>query len=148
MRAIIADNDSGGQFGALLDVLSSDEWRELWQGLGLALATFESLGLARDAPDALVWDACQANGVLLVTGNRNDDGPESLEATLRARNQGRSLPVFTLVHPDRIRPGAGETVRVAVKLLEHLLEIDRSATRALVVPRLGGVPPSVEVSGG
>jgi hypothetical protein len=124
MRALMADNDSGGQFAALLDVLNSDEWRELWQALGLAVVTFESLGLARDAPDALVWDACQRNEVILITGNRNDDGPESLEATLRARNQERSLPVFTLVHPDHVRPGSGETVRVAVKLLEHLLEID------------------------
>ncbi len=33
--------------------------------------------------------------------------------------------MFTLVHPDHVRPGAAETVRVAVKLLEHLLEIDR-----------------------
>jgi hypothetical protein len=121
----MADNDSGGQFEALLDVLNSDEWCELWQGLGLAVVTFESLGLARDAPDALVWDACQRNEIILVTGNRNDDGPESLEATLRARNQERSLPVFTLAHPDRVRPGGSETALVAMKFLEHLLEIDR-----------------------
>ena len=65
MRAVMADNDSGGQFAALLDVLNSDEWCELWQGLGLAVVTFESLGLARDAPDALVWDACQRHEVVL-----------------------------------------------------------------------------------
>jgi hypothetical protein len=61
----------------------------------------------------------------LVTGNRNDDGPDSLEATLRAQNKETSLPVFTLVHPDHIRPGSSETVLAAGKLLEHLLEIDR-----------------------
>src|SRR5690349_3725086 len=125
MRAIMADNDSGGQLDALLAVFNTDEWRDLWQALGLAVVTFESLGLARDAPDALVWDTCQANEVILVTGNRNDDGPESLEATIRVRNQDRSLPVFTLVHPDRVRPGGAESGLVAVKLLEHLLEIDR-----------------------
>ncbi len=75
MRALMADNDSGGQLGALLDVFNSDEWRELWQGLGLAVVTFESLGLARDASDAFVWDPCQRNEVILITGNRNDDGP-------------------------------------------------------------------------
>jgi len=121
----MADNDSAGQLDALLAVINSDEWRELWQALGLGIVTFESLELARDAPDALVWDTCQANEVVLVTGNRNDDGPESLEATIRLRNQERSLPVFTLVHPDRIRPGGPESILAAVKLLEHLLEIDR-----------------------
>jgi hypothetical protein len=121
----MADNDCGGQFDALLAVLHSDEWREVWQGLGLAIVTFETLGLSRDAPDALVWDACQANQIILVTANRNADGPESLEVTLRVRNQADSLPVITLIHPDRVRHGGSEIALVAERLLEHLLEIDR-----------------------
>ncbi len=125
MRAVMADNDCGGQFDALLAVLNSDGWRELWQGLGLAVVTFESLGLSRGAADALLWETCQANEVVLVTANRNDDGPESLEATLRGRNAAHSLPVFTLIHPDRVRPGGSETALVAERLLQYLLEIDR-----------------------
>ncbi len=124
MRAIMADNDSGGPFKALMQVLDSEEWRQTWRDLGLLVVSFKDLELPRNAPDALVWRTCQANEVVLVTGNRNDDGPDSLEATLRAQNLETSLPVFTLVHPDHVRPGSAETVLVAVKLLEHLLDID------------------------
>jgi hypothetical protein len=121
----MADNDVGGQFDELLQVLNSDELREFWEDLQLGVLTFASLGLERNAPDAVVWDACQANEVILITGNRNNDGPDSLEATLRARNQAGSLPVFTLVHPRRVRESRSYATEVAVKLLEHLLEIDR-----------------------
>ena len=38
----------------------------------------------------------------MITGNRNDDGPDSLEATTRNENQPESLPVITIGDADRV----------------------------------------------
>jgi len=38
----------------------------------------------------------------LIAGNRNDDGPDSLEAVIRDENQPDSLPVVTIANPDRM----------------------------------------------
>jgi hypothetical protein len=38
----------------------------------------------------------------LLTSNRNDEGSESLEATIRTHNAPTSLPVFTIADADRI----------------------------------------------
>jgi hypothetical protein len=39
-----------------------------------------------DATDAAIWQACQDHNILLITGNRNAESPESLELTIRQRN--------------------------------------------------------------
>src|SRR5690349_4470920 len=93
MRAIMADNDSRGQFAVIHAILESDPWRDLWRELNLRVVTFEEIGLPTSAPDAVVWQVCQEQQVILITGNRNAEGPDSLEATIRARNDANSLPV-------------------------------------------------------
>ena len=101
MRGILADNDVEGVLDILTRIWLSDAWRDPWDELGCALETFDSLGLSRDAPDSLVWSTCQSRGVVLITGNRNAESPESLEATIRRSNQPSHLPVFTLANPRR-----------------------------------------------
>ena len=90
MPGIMADNDSEGQFAVLLAMLESGPWKEFWNSLDLTVTTFEDLGLPATAPDAVVWQACQDRQLILVTSNRNAEGPDSLEATLRARNEAAS----------------------------------------------------------
>lgn len=46
---------------------------------------------------------CQDHNILLITGNRNAESPESLEMTIRQRNASNCLPVLTLANPDRIQ---------------------------------------------
>jgi len=49
-----------------------------------------------------VWLKCQAEEVLLITANRNDDGPDSLEATIRRHGTPQSLSVCnSFLGPDR-----------------------------------------------
>ena len=38
----------------------------------------------------------------MITGNRNDESPDSLEATIRNENQPDSLPVITIADSDRV----------------------------------------------
>ena len=78
MRGILADNDVEGILSALVSIWLSETWRDLWIELNCSLETFPSLDLPRDATDAVVWQACQNQQVVLITGNRNAESPESL----------------------------------------------------------------------
>lgn len=70
---------------------------------------------------------CQHKELVLITANRNHDGEDSLEATIRRENTPHSLPVLTLADADRILFILFDPVyadHVAEKLLQYLLEID------------------------
>ena len=60
----------------------------------------------------------------MITGNRNDDGPDSLEATIRNENQPDSLPVITIADTDRVLQDRPYAHTVAERLLEKLIAID------------------------
>jgi hypothetical protein len=124
VRALMSDVNVQGQMQVLLRVLESDDWRELWEGLHLSLLTFRDLGLSPEASDATVWQLCQQEQVVLVTANRNDDGPESLEATLRFQNTPTSLPVLTIANSRQVLQSREYAERVAVRLIDYLLNID------------------------
>ncbi len=135
MAGILADNNAGGHLEVLLRHWQGAAWREIWTGLGLPLETFERLGLPRDCSDATLWRACQEQQVLLLTCNRNEDGPESLEATIRTQNTEQCLPVFTLANPKRLLIDRTYSGEVAEKLLQYLLEIESyRGTGRLFVP--------------
>ena len=43
--------------------------------LECVLCTFEEFDLSQDATDATIWQTCQDHDILLITGNRNAEGP-------------------------------------------------------------------------
>jgi hypothetical protein len=59
-----------------------------------------------------------------VTSNRNAEGSDSLEATIRALSTPNSLPVFTLADAQRVLQERSYAERVADRLLEYLFDID------------------------
>jgi hypothetical protein len=135
MTGILADINVQGHLEILLQVWQSDAWRDIWDGLHLPVHTFASLGLVPDTSDAVLWQLCQDQQIVLLTANRNDDGPDSLEATLRSRTTATSLPVFTLADPRRIGNEASYAARTAVALLQYFLDIDTvRGTGRLYVP--------------
>lgn len=87
MKAILADNNIQGHVQVIFTVLESESWRELWAEVNLPLATFRDIGLTAEVSDALLWQACQQEQVILITANRNADVPDSLEVTLRTMNR-------------------------------------------------------------
>src|SRR5437667_11830503 len=101
MAGILADYDVQGQFHELMGLLGSEKWRKSWESLRLTIETFQTLGLAREASDLVVWQTCQRREIVLFTANRNNESPESLEATIRLHNKTNSLPVITLSNPKR-----------------------------------------------
>ena len=134
MKGILADINVGKQRRAILAVWLSDTWRELWTGLGLSVVSFPALGLSYNASDTLIWRTCQREGLVLITGNRNDDGADSLAATIRNENQPHSLPVITIADADRVLQDRQYAERVAVATLDYLMRIDevRGAGRLYV----------------
>jgi hypothetical protein len=105
-------------------ILEGKEWGDTWSELALPILTFADVGLAAEAPDDVVWRLCQARGLVLLTGNRNDDRPDSLEATIRNENGLDSLPVLTLADVEAVRHSRAYAERAVVQLLEYLVNID------------------------
>jgi hypothetical protein len=65
---------------------TSPDWIDSWQPLGCQMCRFVDHGLDSAMPDSQVWQFCQDQASVLITGNRNDNGPESLEATMQRLN--------------------------------------------------------------
>jgi hypothetical protein len=135
MRGLLADVNIQGQVETLRLILESAEWSEIWRSLGLRVYTFADVGLARNSPDNKVWRLCQTNGLVLLTANRNKEGADSLEATIRAENTPASLPVITLADSEAVRHSGAYAARAAIRLLDFLLDIDRvGGTGRLYIP--------------
>ncbi len=125
MLGILADVNVRGHLWVLLGRFQEDSRRELWAHLNLTTPTFQDLGLPPDASDLVVWQACQRAQLVLLTANRNQKEPDSLEATLRLYNRPESLPVFTLANPDRLLADSAYAERVADRFLEYLFDLDK-----------------------
>ena len=90
----------------------------------MRIESFASLGLPANTSDAALWQLCQMQQIILITGNRNEDGPESLEAVLQASNTPASLPVFTISEPQRLLSSRAYTHRVVERLMEYLVDVE------------------------
>lgn len=120
MPSVMADHDVEGQVKILLRVLMSDVWRDFWIDLGYQIESFESLGIATNTPDVHLWRLCQERDIVLITGNRNKEGIESLEATIEQLGTPESLPVLTIGEPNRIFSSREYAHQAAERLLEYL----------------------------
>ena len=62
--------------------------------------------------------------MLLITGNQNAEGPESLEVTILQRNTAKSLPVLTLADPERVGHDASYAQAVVERLFDVLIDVE------------------------
>jgi hypothetical protein len=123
-RAILGDVNIGRQVNVLVTLLESASWRGLWAHFNLPLLTFQELGLDRKDSDAKIWQLCQQEQIILLTANRNADGPDSLEETIRAHNTPESLPVFTIADAQEVLESKAYAERVVESFLDYLLDLD------------------------
>ena len=124
MVRIMADNDVLGHVRHLAYICQSRDWIEFWRGLSCVVYSFDDFGLQADASDSDVWQICQDNDVILITGNRTAKGPDSLETTIREHNDASCLPVLTISDADRIAHDREYAMAVVERLFEILLDID------------------------
>ncbi len=124
MKAILGDFNFEDHVRLLVALLQAEGWDELWAELKLEVRTFVDLGIPGTTPDDELWRLCQREQIVLITANRNHDGPDSLEAVIRAENEPDSLPVFTVGDGKRVIESREYASRVAERLLDYLLRID------------------------
>jgi predicted nuclease of predicted toxin-antitoxin system len=135
MPKIMSDHDVRGQVHVLVDLAMSRRWREIWDGLAVETTSFEDVGLDETATDRTIWLTCQREEIVLITGNRNEEDDDSLQATIRELNDTSSLPVITLTNPRRIPHDGDYADRTVAKVLEYLMDLDHlMGTGRLFVP--------------
>jgi hypothetical protein len=79
--------------------------------------------MPENTADATLWQFCQRQHIILITGNRNKAGTEALEAVIEQNNTPTSLPVLTIGAPPRVLNSREYAERVAIRLLEVLLDV-------------------------
>jgi hypothetical protein len=123
MQGLLADVNVEGHLPYLRRLLES---RDLWMILvefNVRLATFRDLQFPRDLDDRALWNRCQQDGWVLFTENRNDDGPDSLHATLSDSWRGGQLPVLTLSSKGTFERDPEYAARVADTVADLLFGI-------------------------
>jgi hypothetical protein len=124
VKGVLADVNIEGYVDLLVALMQLDPWKLFWDHLQLRYFRFASVGLAPDSPDAVVWKTCQQLELFLITDNRNQDGPDSLESTIRVHNTATSLPVFTIADVQRLRHGRDYADQVIESFLKYLLQAE------------------------
>lgn len=124
VSGILADANCEGHLALLLRLFQQGWRQEVWESLNLVQVSFSDFELQPDASDREVWEICQREQIVLVTANRNDEGPESLEATIQKQNTLLSLPVFTLANDQRVLRDRPYAETVADRLIETLFDMD------------------------
>jgi hypothetical protein len=125
---ILSDHDIEGQAHSIIGVLGAEGWLDM---VDLRLTTFAEVGLAFNSSDRMVWRFAQENGMILLTNNRNMEGEDSLEQTLREENTPMSLPVITIADVGRLSERLYQK-RCAFQLLEIALEMEKHLNRSQI----------------
>jgi hypothetical protein len=121
---ILLDEQMTGYDGYLRSIAESDAWQSVTQLLGVRFLTFPEVRLTAGALDRHVWQFCQSERFYLLTDNRNRDGADSLEETIRQSNTPASLPVFTVSDRERLANVRSYAERVIEALLDKLIDAD------------------------
>jgi hypothetical protein len=119
---LLADANIQGHIDGLVKRMQAEPWIGFWKFLQMSCVSFADVGLDAADPDSVIWHRCQERQVYLVTNNRNDDGPDSLENTIRTGNTAESLPVFTIGDANRLLRERDYCDRVIWALLEYLID--------------------------
>ena len=120
MILFLIDHNFEGNALRLLAILQRAGWPEL---VPMRWLTLEEVGLLPDTRDRFIWRHAQAEGMLLITNNRNAKGADSLAETISEENTPASLPVLTVGRPNRlVELSYGE--RCAERLMQIVLDLD------------------------
>lgn len=120
---VMADNDVAGQLAVIRRIIESEGWLQCVQLSDIVYVDFPELNLVPRASDRIVWKACQAAGVVLVTGNRTG-GQESLDQAIQELTTSTSLPVITISDTRRLMHDRLYAEACAIQFLARLENID------------------------
>lgn len=134
MQTILSDHNCEGQAEAIFAAL---RYRGLFPLIPMKLIFFGDIGLHISTNDKNVWQLCQNQQYLLLTGNRSAaDGVKSLEYNINHFVKPDSLPVITIGNLGRVKADPTYCWRCAENLAEIVLDLDsvRGVPR-LYIPR-------------
>jgi hypothetical protein len=131
MIALLSDHDIELHARLIRSIFTVEQWR----ALGVAsLSTLIEAGLDPGSSDRRVWEFCQAHDLLLLTGNRNIDGPDSLGQTIEDLNAPSALPVLTIGVRERVLDAAYRE-DCAYRIADIVSQLDRvRGTGRLFIP--------------
>jgi hypothetical protein len=131
MIALLSDHDIEWHASLIWSIFTVEQWR----ALGVAsLSTMLEVGLDPEDSDREIWQFCQKQGLLLLTGNRNMDGPDSLGQTIEDLNGPGALPVLTIGVRERVLDAAYREDCV-YRIADIVTELDRvRGTGRLFIP--------------
>ena len=119
---VLLDHHLKKQGILLWETMGSEGWLKL---LNIPMLTFADVGLRIDSSDRDVWRFAQERHLILLTGNRNQSGEDSLEQTIRDENTPTSLPVVTVSVVDRLKERVYRE-QCAERLAEIILDIENN----------------------
>jgi predicted nuclease of predicted toxin-antitoxin system len=132
---ILLDENIDGYAEYLSRLFFSSAWGDISSALGVSFVTFAEVGLTNGTPDEQIWEFCQKQQLYLLTDNRNQEEPDSLETMIRTRSRPTSLPVFTISNINRLRSERDYLEALVAKLLEYLMDADKlKGTGRLYLP--------------
>lgn len=117
---VLLDHHLKKQGILLWATMGGEGWLKL---LEIPMLTFSDVGLPIDSSDRSVWRFAQEKQLILLTGNRNSEGEDSLEQTIRNENTSSSLPVVTVSMVSRMEERAYRE-QCAERLVEIVLNIE------------------------
>jgi Domain of unknown function (DUF5615) len=116
----LVDYNLDGYASVLIGLLFKRGWLELFP---IEFVTFREAKLSMDSNDRIVWNYAQANGMMIVTANRNMKGEDSLEQVMREDNNSTSFPILTISDLARMdEPDYRD--RCVDRLVEIILDIE------------------------
>jgi predicted nuclease of predicted toxin-antitoxin system len=131
MLTILLDHNIKGFAPILAGAIRSEGWLELQP---IQIVTFAEVGLSDDLDDRTIWRFAQAEGMILLTDNRNRSGVNSLEQATRDEGTPSSLPVLTIGNTSRLRERAYR-VRCVERIIEIIFDLDNlRGTPRLFIP--------------
>lgn len=122
MTTILLDHNLSGDAVFLERSLAKIGWLEL---VPIRFVTFAEVGLPVESNDRVVWRFVQEKGMLLLTDNRNMQGEDSLEQTLREEVVEGSLPVITIGSRDKLE-NVDYRDKCANRLAEIIIDLDQN----------------------
>jgi hypothetical protein len=117
---VLLDHHMKKQGVLLWATMDSEGWLKL---LDIPMLTFDDVGLSIDSSDRDIWRLAQERQLILLTGNRNKDGKDSLEQTIQDENAPTSLPVVTVSIVERLEDRIYRE-RCAERLAEIIFDIE------------------------
>ena len=129
MQGLLADVNVQGHAAYLERLIDALGLGIVLTELNLRFVSFADLQFPLDIDDRTLWNRCQRGGWVLLTDNRNHDGPDSLEATLADSWQTSQLPVLTLANKQKFEHDRDYAIRVATDIAELLFGITQDEYR-------------------